>query len=236
MTESALVRRPPSSMGRRRNHSGRRRSCGKPSSGTAVSTRFTRLALADPGLTARPGDVRCGYRAHRAAVRRGKQLNDDPLRRRSDNRAPGGQAARPAVTARAVSDRPATAAGDPPRRGLSGQLDGRICRADVLRDTKPSRPTRRSRHPRSVARAEPTRTSDDQDRPTRKCRRTAGHRQGDRLEDLDRAVQERDGISRVPTPQTPYRLEINVEPTFSPLNYGQPDARQLGAQVDIRAS
>ena len=40
----------------------------------------------------------------------------------------------------------------------------------------------------------------------------------------------------VPTPRTPYRLEINVDPTFSPLNYGQPDARQLGAQVDIRAS
>jgi hypothetical protein len=37
----------------------------------------------------------------------------------------------------------------------------------------------------------------------------------------------------LPTPNQPYRLEIRVDPTFSPLNYGQPDPRQLGAQVQI---
>jgi hypothetical protein len=40
----------------------------------------------------------------------------------------------------------------------------------------------------------------------------------------------------IPTPRTPYRLEIHVEPTFSPANYGHPDTRQLGAQVTISAS
>jgi hypothetical protein len=40
----------------------------------------------------------------------------------------------------------------------------------------------------------------------------------------------------LPTPKTPYRLEIHVEPTFSPTDYGQPDPRQLGAQVEIRAA
>jgi hypothetical protein len=40
----------------------------------------------------------------------------------------------------------------------------------------------------------------------------------------------------IPTPRTPYRLEIHVEPTFSPANYGHPDTRQLGAQVAINAS
>jgi 4-amino-4-deoxy-L-arabinose transferase-like glycosyltransferase len=37
----------------------------------------------------------------------------------------------------------------------------------------------------------------------------------------------------LPTPKAPYRLEIHVEPTFSPVNYGVPDPRQLGAQVWI---
>jgi hypothetical protein len=36
------------------------------------------------------------------------------------------------------------------------------------------------------------------------------------------------------TPDIPYRLELKVEPTFSPASYGAADARQLGAQVWIR--
>jgi hypothetical protein len=36
------------------------------------------------------------------------------------------------------------------------------------------------------------------------------------------------------TPAVPYRLELYVEPTFSPANYGVADSRQLGAQVWIR--
>lgn len=36
------------------------------------------------------------------------------------------------------------------------------------------------------------------------------------------------------TPAVPYRLELYVEPTFSPANYGVADGRQLGAQVWIR--
>jgi hypothetical protein len=40
----------------------------------------------------------------------------------------------------------------------------------------------------------------------------------------------------LPTPRTPYRLEIHVGPTFSPANYGQPDPRQLGAQIEISPS
>ena len=35
----------------------------------------------------------------------------------------------------------------------------------------------------------------------------------------------------LPTPTPPYRLEIHIEPTFSPSQFGQPDTRQLGAQV-----
>jgi Dolichyl-phosphate-mannose-protein mannosyltransferase len=38
----------------------------------------------------------------------------------------------------------------------------------------------------------------------------------------------------LPTPTVPYRLELYVEPTFSPADYGVPDARQLGAQVWIQ--
>jgi hypothetical protein len=46
----------------------------------------------------------------------------------------------------------------------------------------------------------------------------------------------RSGTARsftLPTPRVPYRLEIHVEPTFSPATYGQPDPRQLGAQVQV---
>ena len=46
----------------------------------------------------------------------------------------------------------------------------------------------------------------------------------------------RSGTARsftLPTPNAPYRLEIHVNPTFSPANYGQPDIRQLGAQVQV---
>ena len=113
----------------------------------SVDTVYT-LGPADPGLTARPATLNAVTGRIVPQPGAGSEFNDDPLRRRSDNRAPGGQAACPAVTAGALSDRPANAAGDPPRRGLSGQLDGRIRRADVLRDTKPPRPTRRSRHAR----------------------------------------------------------------------------------------
>lgn len=48
-------------------------------------------------------------------------------------------------------------------------------------------------------------------------------------------VRSRTGRSFVlPTPASPYRLEIHVDPTFSPADYGQPDPRQLGAQVSLR--
>ena len=46
----------------------------------------------------------------------------------------------------------------------------------------------------------------------------------------------RSGIGRdftLPTPAVPYRLEIRVDPTFAPADYGVPDTRQLGAQVQI---
>jgi hypothetical protein len=39
----------------------------------------------------------------------------------------------------------------------------------------------------------------------------------------------------LPTPKAPYRLEIRVSPTFSPADYGKPDVRQLGAQIQIGA-
>jgi hypothetical protein len=38
----------------------------------------------------------------------------------------------------------------------------------------------------------------------------------------------------LPTPKSPFRLEIQVEPTFSPIDYGFPDTRQLGAQVTVQ--
>jgi hypothetical protein len=36
---------------------------------------------------------------------------------------------------------------------------------------------------------------------------------------------------RLETPKPPFRAFVHIEPTFSPADYGQPDARQLGAQV-----
>jgi hypothetical protein len=44
------------------------------------------------------------------------------------------------------------------------------------------------------------------------------------------------GLTRtfsLPTPPAPYRVEIYVEPTFSPSQFGSPDTRQLGAQVQF---
>jgi hypothetical protein len=35
----------------------------------------------------------------------------------------------------------------------------------------------------------------------------------------------------LPAPAPPYRVELHIDPTFSPAQFGQPDARQLGAQV-----
>jgi hypothetical protein len=37
----------------------------------------------------------------------------------------------------------------------------------------------------------------------------------------------------LPTPRFPYRLEIRVEPTFSPATYGHGDTRDLGAQIQL---
>ena len=44
----------------------------------------------------------------------------------------------------------------------------------------------------------------------------------------------RSGVARtfiLPTPKAPYRLEIRIDPTFSPASYGHWDTRQLGAQI-----
>lgn len=38
---------------------------------------------------------------------------------------------------------------------------------------------------------------------------------------------------RLPTPNVPYRLEIRATPTFTPIEYGVPDTRKLGAQLQI---
>jgi hypothetical protein len=38
----------------------------------------------------------------------------------------------------------------------------------------------------------------------------------------------------LPTPKSPFRVEINVDPTFSPATYGHADGRQLGAQLELR--
>jgi hypothetical protein len=49
----------------------------------------------------------------------------------------------------------------------------------------------------------------------------------------------RNGAARsfaLPTPESPYRLEIHVEPTFSPADYGYGDTRQLGAQLLLAPS
>jgi hypothetical protein len=39
----------------------------------------------------------------------------------------------------------------------------------------------------------------------------------------------------LPTPKPPFRLEIHVGSTFTPGDYGRPDPRQLGAQVELGA-
>ena len=40
----------------------------------------------------------------------------------------------------------------------------------------------------------------------------------------------------LPTPKSPFRLEVRVTPTFSPADYGEPDTRQLGAQLYVSLS
>ena len=45
------------------------------------------------------------------------------------------------------------------------------------------------------------------------------------------------GKSRVftfQTPPPPYRLELEVSPTFSPSRFGQADTRELGVQLDVQ--
>jgi hypothetical protein len=37
----------------------------------------------------------------------------------------------------------------------------------------------------------------------------------------------------LPAPPPPYRVALHIEPTFSPAQFGLPDMRQLGAQVDF---
>jgi hypothetical protein len=37
----------------------------------------------------------------------------------------------------------------------------------------------------------------------------------------------------IPSPRPPFRVEVEVSPTFSPSDYGSSDRRQLGAQVDF---
>jgi hypothetical protein len=36
---------------------------------------------------------------------------------------------------------------------------------------------------------------------------------------------------RIPVPGTPWRMEVRIDPTFSPAQFGGPDVRQLGAQL-----
>jgi hypothetical protein len=37
----------------------------------------------------------------------------------------------------------------------------------------------------------------------------------------------------LPVPPPPFRIEVAVSPTFSPAQFGQPDARQLGVQLSF---
>jgi hypothetical protein len=37
----------------------------------------------------------------------------------------------------------------------------------------------------------------------------------------------------VPAARPPFRVEVRIAPTFSPAEYGLPDPRQLGAQVNF---
>lgn len=49
----------------------------------------------------------------------------------------------------------------------------------------------------------------------------------------------RSGVARsftLATPKAPYRLEISVDPTFSPASYGHWDTRQLGAQIQLESA
>lgn len=41
-------------------------------------------------------------------------------------------------------------------------------------------------------------------------------------------------VFELPTPPPPFRVQIHVEPTFSPAEFGLDDPRQLGAQVSFR--
>jgi hypothetical protein len=38
---------------------------------------------------------------------------------------------------------------------------------------------------------------------------------------------------RLATPAPPFRVEVTVDPTFSPAEFSVPDSRQLGAQVSF---
>jgi hypothetical protein len=40
----------------------------------------------------------------------------------------------------------------------------------------------------------------------------------------------------LPTPESAFRLEVSVEPTFSPADYGFADGRQLGAQLSVQVN
>jgi Dolichyl-phosphate-mannose-protein mannosyltransferase len=53
---------------------------------------------------------------------------------------------------------------------------------------------------------------------------------------ISRTWRVRSGRARsfvLPTPKVPYRLEVRVTPTFSPATFGEPDSRQLGAQLYV---
>jgi hypothetical protein len=41
-------------------------------------------------------------------------------------------------------------------------------------------------------------------------------------------------VFSIPTPRRPFRVTVHISPTFSPSQFGQPDTRQLGAQVAFR--
>jgi hypothetical protein len=46
------------------------------------------------------------------------------------------------------------------------------------------------------------------------------------------------GLTRtfdLPVPSAPFRIEVKVSPTFAPSQFGQADARQLGAQIAFEA-
>ena len=40
----------------------------------------------------------------------------------------------------------------------------------------------------------------------------------------------------IPTPRPPFRVEVRIAPTYSPLHFGGSDQRQLGGQVGFRFS